>query len=376
MNRSEFIDALRAQTGALPEAERARLEDYYNELIDDSVEDGIPEEEAVAALGDPAELVRALLPHSGARTFSEGDQCLDALREIHIRALDADITVVHAPLDNGAAVQFRVSDPECFQWLLRNDTLEISENRTVRRGLRREKQRSVHVILADVVPERLSIETRGGDMDLSGITLSALVTLSSGGGDMQLEDCACEGSFALNSRSGDISLTGCRADGDVRISTISGDVELREVSAEGELRAESVSGDVNLRGGNAARVGAQAVSGDVEIQRLRAGDAVVHTVSGDSRADEIEVEDMLACDASSGDIDIVRCAFRKLQLTAASGDITVRLLNLPGGMKLNADTRCGTIRLPRRWTPPAGEGEKARVDARTVSGDIEMSILD
>ena len=51
MTKREFIDVLNARTGALPEAERERLSAYFAEIIDDRMEDGVSEEEAVAALG-------------------------------------------------------------------------------------------------------------------------------------------------------------------------------------------------------------------------------------------------------------------------------------------------------------------------------------
>lgn len=52
MRKSEFLEALRAALGKLPEEEtRASLE-FYSEAIDDRIEDGASEEDAVAAMGD------------------------------------------------------------------------------------------------------------------------------------------------------------------------------------------------------------------------------------------------------------------------------------------------------------------------------------
>ena len=53
MNKNEFLEALRSKLEALPEEDAARSLDYYAEMIDDRVEDGMTEEEAVAQLGDP-----------------------------------------------------------------------------------------------------------------------------------------------------------------------------------------------------------------------------------------------------------------------------------------------------------------------------------
>ena len=51
MNKQEFLLALRGALSALPEADIRASVDYYTEIIDDRMEEGIPETEAVASLG-------------------------------------------------------------------------------------------------------------------------------------------------------------------------------------------------------------------------------------------------------------------------------------------------------------------------------------
>ena len=51
MNKTEFIDALRRALGKLPSYEVEQSIAFYAEMIDDRVEDGISEADAVAALG-------------------------------------------------------------------------------------------------------------------------------------------------------------------------------------------------------------------------------------------------------------------------------------------------------------------------------------
>lgn len=51
MTKNEFIAGLNSRLAALPESERQSLAEYYSEMIDDRVEDGMTEEDAVAAMG-------------------------------------------------------------------------------------------------------------------------------------------------------------------------------------------------------------------------------------------------------------------------------------------------------------------------------------
>lgn len=56
MRKQEFLAALRESLGKLPDHEVRTTLDFYSEAIDDRMEEGATEEEAVAALGDVAEI--------------------------------------------------------------------------------------------------------------------------------------------------------------------------------------------------------------------------------------------------------------------------------------------------------------------------------
>ncbi len=57
MNRCEFIFELNSRLSGLPEEDINKSLDYYSELIDDYIEDGKSEEEAVASLGSIDDIV-------------------------------------------------------------------------------------------------------------------------------------------------------------------------------------------------------------------------------------------------------------------------------------------------------------------------------
>ena len=61
MKRSEFLEELKARLWAMQEGDVQNSLDYYSEMIDDRMEDGLTEEEAVAAVGDLDEIVKQIL---------------------------------------------------------------------------------------------------------------------------------------------------------------------------------------------------------------------------------------------------------------------------------------------------------------------------
>ena len=61
MNREEFLSAVEARLAGLSGADIEKSLDYYREMIDDRIEDGMSEQEAVAAMGTPEEAARQIL---------------------------------------------------------------------------------------------------------------------------------------------------------------------------------------------------------------------------------------------------------------------------------------------------------------------------
>ena len=61
MNKNEFLTALRERLQGLPEEDINKSIDFYCEMIDDRVEDGMNEEGAVEALGSIEEILSQIL---------------------------------------------------------------------------------------------------------------------------------------------------------------------------------------------------------------------------------------------------------------------------------------------------------------------------
>lgn len=71
MNKNEFLLALRSGLSALPQNEIEKSVNYYSEILDDRIEDGLSEDEAVKAVGSVDEIVSQILPEEAPdRTFT------------------------------------------------------------------------------------------------------------------------------------------------------------------------------------------------------------------------------------------------------------------------------------------------------------------
>ncbi len=61
MNKTEFLHELGIEILGLPQEDVERWLEYYTEMLEDRIEDGMSEAQAVASLGDPKTIARQIL---------------------------------------------------------------------------------------------------------------------------------------------------------------------------------------------------------------------------------------------------------------------------------------------------------------------------
>lgn len=374
MDKQTFLEELEKKLAALPEDERARLVDYYREMIDDRVEEGLDEAAAVAALGDPAELAGAL-DAAPADDAGGRSRTVSALDDLRLNVANADVSIVREPLANGAAAQVRFSDPQRFEWHTEGGALVINEQESPLklgvRGLRRfliEPSLRVTVALSEGLDGLLECNSRGGDLKVEGVTLGG-VRLKTSSGDIRLKQAACRDEMDIHTASGDIELAGVSA-GRLRLHTASGDVSADGLNVGGPLRIECASGDIEARSVRCGELAASTASGDIEIDRGEAGAAAIHSASGDVRLNELATDPTLTVETASGDVGLTRCIARETRLTTVGGDVALRLEPLPCGYDIGVNTVCGEIELEEALCFKS-ETSQPVIAVRTVNGDVE-----
>jgi DUF4097 and DUF4098 domain-containing protein YvlB len=156
--------------------------------------------------------------------------------------------------------------------------------------------------------------------------------------------------------------------GEVEVKTAAGDVSVEHVagfrmqSASGDARAASVAGE--------ARV--QTVSGDVRLGTVT-GSVSATLVSGDFAIDDAQRD--LSAKTVSGDQRIGAIREGQISVQSVSGDVRIGVR--PGTrLRIDANSTSGDVssELDVKDTPSEGSsGTEARLAAKTVSGDIEIT---
>lgn len=358
MRKEEFLTALRAGlTGLLPEGVE-KLVEFCSEMIDDRMEDGLTEEEAVAAAGSLDELIQQakteLLPVKTAN-FTEKSTFGDTLRTYTAESSICDVAADCGPADfillpsenNTCRVECAENETVHYVVTTENSVLHIrrADSRTVfsffkfYRALRSEP---VRVYLPQGAYKSLEVKVTSGDIAVpAGYTFDT-ASLHSASGDIAC--CAECGALSAQAASGDITLkdTSC---GTLSLGTASGAVTLLNIKNESGGSIETASGKVSLENAECAALHINTASGGVDL---------THTVSAD----------VMEIGTASGSIHFENCDAASLSLDSMSGSV-VGTLNT--GKAFRAQSRSGKVDVPF----DTGEGT---CKVSTLSGSIRSKI--
>jgi hypothetical protein len=177
-------------------------------------------------------------------------------------------------------------------------------------------------------PEDADLECTTASADVAATGRLGEVEVKTASGDVSVEDVS---GLRVQSASGDVR--GATIDGEARIQTVSGDVRLGTVT--GPVSTTLVSGDFAIKDAH-TDLSAKTVSGDQRIGAIREGEIKLQSVSGDVRVG-VRPGTRLHIDANS-----------------TSGDVSSEL-----------DVKDSPSETP--------SGSEAGLQAKTVSGDIEIS---
>ena len=346
-SRQAFLEKLTSRLKGFDGAER--VIGRIAALLDDRVEMGMTEDEAMAALGDVDALIRdndpgaALVPAKGSADYG-GD-----IREVRLHVKNADAVIKAGFLPDDMTARIEASACDVFTWSLEAGVLTVREAETPRRGLFR-REHSVTLTLDNCAPEKLIADSYGGDIRVENLSLSEMAVLASSSGDIELGRVKVGGRTEVTTRSGDMRLEDVDVDGDCKLEAMSGDVEFMRLTVK-SLRLRSASGDVDgdMLRANTAAMGA--ISGDIEVRAARAAAS-------------------LLCETADGDIDLDAVETPDLRASTGSGDISLRLPASAVGYDIQARTG-GDLELPEQGCILE---DAPRVTAVSTSGDIEIKL--
>ena len=384
MNKRLFLSELGARLEDIPYREAIRVLNYYEEAIDDRIEDGMSEEDAVRAMGSVDDIARDILGEQGGGAEKAAPAGPYGFEEVKAKVKEAARSVAEYACEKAAEAKTmaeaameeeRKNDSD--GWIkVEYDTGKAAEESTAL-AIREYEENAVRAIVLNELSGDVEIAHSPDDLihveceDWRGLKseLGADGTLR-----IERERVRKRGKFLGISFDFDYTLSA-----DVRlllpggfahpltVRTLSGDIECAAACC-GELTVNTTSGDVDIE---AAAVDGKSViattNGDVEINRLVTESLDIATTNGDIEMSGCMTDGKVSAIATNGDIDLViGSVVRDGHFETVSGDLAVTL----GGSEDDYAIRIKDGNSPEVvYGNPAGKP----LVLRSIRGEIELN---
>jgi len=381
MTKSEFILSLSEALAQLPGHARSRALEYFEEMIDDRVEGGMSEEEAVAALGSIDDILKEVAPealntsHHSDETTSDPDEKFIILHEpiktLTANSACADLTVRSEALPDGitARIDYNLSKEAKCICTLEDGQLSVQYKKDVQRRFTFRNffdnlHESITITLNDPALAGGRIQASSGDVELSKLVFTDSLDVGTASGDLKARDLAVQNNCKLHTASGDMTAQNLTCGELLELHTVSGDMDLWTVRA-GRISAGTASGEPTLGSIECDELHVESASGDIEVRDVRSGKIFTGTASGDQTLLNSDCSGNIEMSTASGDIEIrdARCT-GSIDLNSTSGDIRGELLPKEN-YRFSARSRTGDVNVPRTDGP-------CLVEIHTTSGDIDF----
>jgi len=343
MTKSEFLNRLSVKFAALDERERERFLSFYEEMIEDRMEDGISEAEAVGSEGDLDEIAREILqgtPHSGQTKTTMAEKSWEAgTSTVKKVTVDAENIALKLSVSADDQVHFSYVENEqgVFTQRMTSDGEMILTYRS-RDSVRRWFELFMSFTSGNAAPILVKVPERFiGNVELK--TRNARIECHHPG---------FQGDLTLSTSNGRLQVENLRQSGVLEMRTSNGRIYLEDIHAD-SLKAETNNGRMSLR--------------DIVCRR----DAYCRTSNG--RIEAVVVRgDTVTLMTSNGGISITGCVGKKLtKISTSNASVTG---TMPGAMRdygIVSHTSNGSNTLPSKL--PGGE---TQLEVTTSNGSITL----
>ncbi len=290
----------------------------HEELINEALEDGLPESDLISRFGTPKSIADEI-----------DDDLPKDERESKSNDNNEETTFVFETKNDDVKVQLKLTSEDIY--------------------IKPSKDDLIHVLIdGDNQKDIIHVSFENDTLDISKQLLNTKKFMD----DLSNRDVYIE----LPSKTKVSSLM---------IKTVSSDIEIKEVNPQ-HLNLNAISGDIKINQLIAESIQMHIVSGDVEFLNIYSEKLHTSQVSGDLEVNHSKIEFEFESQTVSGDIEINEVSCEMFNLDSVSGDVeasefypnTVRFKSVSGDLDIKNKTK----------------KEIKILSKKTVSGDINIDL--
>lgn len=257
MTKSEFLAELRRRISSQSSDEVERTISYFSEIIDDRIEDGMDEREAVSSLESIDTIVREMVPHSSeARLDSYPARDVSSIR---IRDINCSVTLECSGSDE-ISLDYYESKHKKY---------DISFNPGGELSVRSNYQKKWFFSFNAFRPFVLRIPR----------SYMGKITLETGNGPIRATDVNIEGNLFAQTSNGVIDIIDVGIEGMAEMRTTNARIYLENLTAS-DITAKTMNGRIDAISARAKNtVSLKTMNGQIHVERLYADKSIALNTS-------------------------------------------------------------------------------------------------
>lgn len=354
MTKSEFLSALNAKLDIISADDRKKAITFFDECIDDRVEEGMSVEEAIASLGGVDEVVRSVIENTEqpfASSNVSGMQSMTfTLEEVDKISVDDKSArlILGVSGDDLIHVSFREDSQKKYQFEKKGT--EISFTSEVKWfALFSFKNYCFEIMLPKNANCKLDLKTANGEVSCNGVAVTEAVKMRTGNGNFIIKGCEF-GATELRTSNGAIIVEGLKAES-LYGQSKNGRIEYSEIDLTGDCVGNTSNGAVDFRRVNARDIVGETDNSGMSFDKVISGGVLkMRSANGKIAVDAINAEKRIEIHSSNGAI--------KGTIDDSRQNYTIESHTSNGGNTLGA----------------GGYGEK-KMKVTTSNGKIDINFL-
>lgn len=250
MTREAFLEALENALISMQEEERAGVLSYYDEILQDRMEAGMSEEEAVRSM-EPIEVIAARVldeaepvPQEEEKSGNGTEVCRPAADYNHvvIRAQNREVRIESA-MDENIKIRYQIGGNDVFELHDENGTLTLEH-----------QNRPIASFVHEAAPQNITLDSllKGigsvlnsiGEFGRNVLTSAGILSDESSAIVLTLPRAFC-GAVTVENRNARVVAENINCSGDVRVATSNGRITLTDVGA-GSISAVTANARVEM----------------------------------------------------------------------------------------------------------------------------------
>ena len=362
MNRDEFKLRLAARLHALADDERAEIFSFFDECLDEALENGETEAQAIERLGNPDEIAEQLLadreikssePREKAAFMNVFDPV--GLIGIRVEARDAGVRVKSSNAKT-VSVKYDVHQDEEFSVNIEDGVLVVRE-RLPKKWMHWLKgifsfgwenwRWSIELDMPSQFDGFIDIASTNHALSVEGMRLGSLSARTSNS-KVTMDGITATGELKIFSSNGVTRLQNSTITGNVHVETSNSRAEAQNVHSQGNMALQTSNARLSIEDCSAAAVSARTSNSKAHLSRVTA-------------------ENELTVKTSNGSIEVgAICANKLIKLASSNAPIIGMLSGSASQYTVVTRTSNG------KALPPSGGNGPTRLEAVTSNARINL----